>query len=134
MGEFPHYINQHVQPSPVGHTDDDFPGTGGATFLYQFIQQGNHAFTTFQGKPFLPYILGMQVFLQGVGRGYPFQYAPFFCSGKRGCGPGFLQPLLDPSLLFRFIDMHVFGADGPAIGRVDEIEDVPQRHFPGGKQ
>ena len=47
---------------------------------------------------------------------------------------GFFQAALYPAFLIRFVDVHVLGADGPAIRTLDEVEDFSQRHFIRRKQ
>jgi len=70
---FPNDIGQHVQTSPVCHTDNNFLDANFARALDKFIQHGDERLAPLQRKPFLTDVLGVQVLFQAFCGSQQFQ-------------------------------------------------------------
>ena len=133
-GQLADDIDQDVEPAAVSHADHRFTHAGFAARLHQFIQQRDQGFAALQREAFLPHVFPVQVFFQGVGGNDALQDAFALFKREPVMAFGFFQAALYPAFLFRFVDVHVLGADRPAIRALDDIEDFSQRQFIGGKQ
>ena len=121
-------VDQQIQAAAVRHADDHFLHAVLAGLLDQLVHGNDEALAAFQRKAFLAYIFGVQKALQALGGGQALQHALFLIGIELGVGAHALQFLLPPALLALIGDVHVFGADGAAIGFAQSIEQLAQRH------
>ncbi len=62
-------VDQYVQTTAVGHTDDDFLGAVGAGALDDLIEQRDQTLATFQTEALGAWIFGTQILFQTFGSG-----------------------------------------------------------------
>ena len=65
--------------------------------------------------------------LEILGFGQPLQNRAFPAGGEIRVVAGLFDALLNPGFLLRILDMHEFDADIAAIGRPQQLEDLPER-------
>ena len=133
-GQLADDIDQDVEPAAVSHADYRFTHPGFTARLHEFVQQRDQGFAALQREAFLSHVFPVQVFFQRIGGNDAFQDAFPLIQREPVMAFGFFQAALYPAFLFRFVDVHVLGADRPAISTFDDIEDFGQRQFIGGKQ
>ncbi len=119
-------IDQHVQTAAVGHADDDFLGTVGAGALDDLVEQRNQALATFQAETLGTRILGTQVLLQTFGSGKTLEQMALDLRRKLRTATHAFQALDEPAALLGIDDVHVFRADGAAIGFLQSVDDFAQ--------
>ena len=125
-GRLAENVDQHVQPAPVRHADNDFLYALGAGLLHQLIHHRNQTVAAFQRKALLTDIAGMQITLQPLGGHQPVQQLLALRRSETQPGALAFQPLLNPALFRRLIDVHVFGADGAYIDITDQAQNLAQ--------
>ncbi len=125
-GRFADDVDQHIQPTPVRHTDDDFLHALSASLLHQLVHHRNQALAAFQGKAFLTDVAGVQVTLQPLGGDQPVQQLLALRRIQLQPGALTLQAFLNPAFLSGLVDVHVLGADGAGVHVADQAENFPQ--------
>src|SRR5690554_3742919 len=63
-GVLAEYIDQHIKPAAVRHSDDDLFNSVAAGALNQFITERNQAFTALQSKALGTRVFGVEMLLQ----------------------------------------------------------------------
>ena len=121
-------IDEDIEPTPVGHADDDLldplaPGT-----LGQFVHQGNQGLATFQREALLADVAGMEIALHTLRGGEQGQQPAAIRGLQLRFAAVSLQALLYPALLLDAGDVHVLGADRTAIDLLKQGDDVAQPH------
>ena len=110
----------------MSHTDHHLFTAGCTRALYQRAHDDNQTFTAFEGKSFLTYIAGVKVTLHAFGSGKSFKNPALRFGTEIRLGPVTFDPLLQPLLLSRVVDVHVLVADRAAIDFLQVSNDVPQ--------
>ena len=73
FGFFAEDVDQNIQPTAMGHANDEFFDPLCPRMLNQLVQQGDQAFPSFQGKALLTDIFSMQIFFHAFGCGQQLQ-------------------------------------------------------------
>ena len=123
-----HGVDQHIQAAAVGHANDDFLHAFGTGLLDQLVHGGDEALTTFQRKPFLAHVLGVQKALQAFGRGQALQDGDFLIGVEIGFAADALELFLPPALFVLLRGVHVLDTQGAAVGFAQRVEQIAQRH------
>ncbi len=119
-------IDQHIEPTAVGHADDDFLGPVGTAALDHLRQHGNQAFAALQAEALGAGILGAQGLFQTLGLDQAAQQLQLhFPAVIRRRAHG-LHPLHDPVTLLGIDDVHELGADRVAVGALQGVQDFTQ--------
>ena len=121
-------VGEHVQPSPMGHADDDLFHVFAAGALNEFVEQRDQGFAPLQGKALLSHIAGVEIFLQSFGRGQHGEQPALTGGCDVQVGPVAFEAFLDPAFLLGVRDVHVLGADVSAVDPFDKGDDIPQFH------
>ena len=133
-GGFADDVHQHIQPAAMGHADDDFLNTLAAGLLDHLVHHRDQALATFQRKPLLPHVTGVQVTLQTLGRHQPVQQLHALLSAQIESSALAFQPFLNPALLGGLVDVHVLGTNRADVHIAQETHDVAQRPLRGRHQ
>ena len=120
-------VDQHVEAAAVGHADDDFLDVTRGAALQHLVQRRDLRVAAFQREALLADVLVVQVALQALGRHELLEDFLLAVGGQLGLEGGGLEALLDPALLRRLRDVHVLGADGVGVDRLQQLDDVLQR-------
>ena len=93
------------------------------------IEQRDQRLAAFQRETFLPDILGVQIALQRLCRGQPFEDAASLRVHRiTGSSAHAFQTVLYPAFLRHVADVHVFRADAAAIGLAQQLQYLAQGH------
>ena len=124
---FTHDIGEHVQPAAMRHADDGFMNAlvGGA--LQNFVKADNRAFQPFKAKALLPDEAALQEMFELFGLDQAIQNALPYRIVQLPEIHGCFHAVLEPLLLLRILNMHVFDADGAAICGPQPVQDLAQR-------
>jgi hypothetical protein len=82
----------------------------------------------FQREALLADVFGVQVALQPLGRGQAFEDALLVGGRAAVVAAGGFQALVHPAALFGVGDVHELGADAAGIGRLEQVDQLPQLH------
>jgi hypothetical protein len=66
-------VDEHIEAAAMGHADDHVGDAIGAAMQDQFIEQGYEGIGPLEGKTLLAQVAGVQVALQALGGGEPFE-------------------------------------------------------------
>ena len=128
----PHDVHQHVQAAAVGHPHEHPLHAGVGRLLEQRVEHGDQALGALQAESLVPHVLRMQEPLEPLSGVQPREDVALVVCGKL---PGdALDALLDPGLLVRLLDVHVFDADRPAVRVSKEIQEVAERPPPWARK
>lgn len=119
-------VGQHIEPTPVCHTDDGFPHPVPDGAEQQGVEQHDRRLAAFERIPFLSHVLGLQECLESLCRTQPVENLQLF--GDVRWGLRRFDPLLDPAAFLRALDVHVLGADGAAVRLLQRLQHVAKRH------
>ena len=89
-------VHQHVQTAPVRHADHRLHHAVGAEALQRLVQHGDEALAALQAKALGAGILGLQVLLQPLGGGEPFEQHALGIPAERRRRLSALQALPQP--------------------------------------
>ena len=112
----------------MGHPHGHFVETGFGSFLQDFVHQGDGGFAAFEAEAFLADIFGLQKCLKGFGLVEFAEYPQLVVVA--GFLVGNFEAFLEPFALCRFLDVHVFDADGAAVGVAQYAQDFAEQHGP----
>ena len=118
-------VRQCAQTTSVCHADDHFANPSCGARLNQCVKGGNQTFTPLEGETFLADELLLQELLEQRGLADFLQNVPASC-GVQSRAIGQLDVLSNPLEPFGLRDVHVFDANGVAIGRLEMGNDVPE--------
>lgn len=91
------------------------------------LQRGDHRLAALKAEALGAGVFGLQELLEALGRGQALQDGALAVHREVGVVAAALDALLDPGLLFRVLDVHELDANRPAIGLVQDVEDLAQR-------
>jgi len=113
---------EDVEPSPVAHPHDRLLDAVGGGGVEDGVEEGDEALGALEPEPLVTGVLRVE---EGLERLRPVEAVEdpdaFGVARHRD---GHLRPLLDPGLLLRLLDVHVFDARRPAV-RVPERGEDP---------
>ena len=118
-------VGEHAESTTVGHADGDLFEILLGGLLDDGIQQGDCRFATFEAESLLADVLGLQEGLECLGLVELAEDAHLVI--VVGLGVWLLDVLLNPTALFRILDVHVFDAHGAAVSVAEHPEDVTQQ-------
>jgi hypothetical protein len=128
LGHLAQGVDQHVQAAAVGHADHHFLHAAGARVVDELVHRGDEALAAFEREALLADVLGVQVALQAFGGREAVEDALLLLGREIRLAADRLELLLPPALLVLLGGVHVFDADGAAIGLAQRIEQLAQRH------
>ncbi len=110
------------------HADHGLLDACGAGLLQQKVEHRNHRVAALAGEALLADVLRVQVTLQRLRGGQALQDVALL--GRRVGRPRAdgLEALLDEPLGRRVVDVHVLGAERPAIRVLQRLDEVAQTH------
>ncbi len=119
-------VDEDVESAPVGHAEDRLVHRCARGGFEDGIEDHDRRLAAFEAEALLAHVLGGEELLEGLGRVEAAEDVLL------GVGVELdrhtLDLLLDPGLLFGFLDVHVLDADGAAVGVTQDLEDRAQRH------
>ena len=127
LGHLAERVHQHVQPAAVGHPDHELLDALLAAVLDDLVHRRDEALAALEGEALLADVARVEVLLEALGSGQPVEDAALLVLRELGPRAGRLEPLLDPALLRRIVDVHELGADRAAVGLAQRADDVAQR-------
>ena len=109
------------------HTDNHLVDTKlCAAFKYLFDQR-NHRFTTIKTETLGACVFSVQILLKDLRLRQALQNCPSANIREIRAIADAFDPLLNPGLLLRLLDMHELNADLAAIGLLKNFDDLAQR-------
>ena len=131
LGHLAEGVHEHVQAAAVGHADHDFLDAMGARALDDLVHRGDEALAALEREALLADVLGVEIALQALAGRQAVEDVLLLVSGEAGLAAHALQPFLPPALFHRLGDVHDLGADRPAVGLAQSLQDLPQGHVLG---
>ena len=132
---FTQHVDQYVQTTTVCHAQHHFTGAALACVANQLFQHRHQRVAAFQREAFCARELRAQIALKPFRCGQ-FAEEAFLLVGREGrvARYGF-DALLDPAFLFGRGNVHIFRADGAAVGLLERVNQIAQLHrvFADGK-
>ncbi|VAQ36090.1 Uncharacterised protein [Klebsiella pneumoniae] len=132
---FTQHVDQHVQTAAVRHAQHHFAGAAFACMADHLFEHRDQGVATLQREALRPREFGAEVALQTFRGGQFAEEAFFLFRGKARFASYRFNALLDPAFFFGRGDMHVFRADGAAVGLLEGGNQLAQLHrvFTDGK-
>ena len=132
---FTQHVDQHVQTAAVRHAQHHFAGAAFACMADHLFEHRDQGVATLQREALRPREFGAEVALQTFRGGQFAEEAFFLFRGKARFAGYRFNALLDPAFFFGRGDMHVFRADGAAVGLLEGGNQLAQLHrvFTDGK-
>ena len=121
-----HHVGQNVEPAAVRHPDDDLVDIVGGGALQHLFQDRDRGLAALQCKSLLAHEAGVQEVLEFFGSDKVAQNAQTRFTLQRPVVLARFHAVLQPSLLFRRLDIHVLAADFPAIGIPQGLQNLAQ--------
>ena len=123
-------IDQHVEPTAMGHADDDILDALLAAALDDLVQHRDQRLAALQRKALLADIAPVQIALQPLGRRQLFQHPPSrrVVELEAPLAERLLQPLRDPAPLPRRGEVEALGRQRAAIDALENADHLAQRH------
>ena len=109
-----HDVHERVEPTPVGHADHGLGHPVGAGAIEHRVKHDHGRLAAFEAKALLPRVALVEELLERLGLVQHEQDVALLVNVERGVDA--FNMVLDPLLLYRIHDVHVFDADGTAIG------------------
>jgi hypothetical protein len=130
LGHLAQGVDQHVDAAAVGHADDELLHARPSRVPQQVVELRDQRLAAFQREALLADVAGVEILLERFRRGQALKdvFPVLRVIGRRRADR--FQPLLHPALLRHIGDVHVFDADGPAVGVLEEPQDVRELHLP----
>ena len=133
-GHLAQRVDEHVEAPAVRHADHGLLHALRPGALDQVIEHRDHREAALAGKALLPHVFRVQIAFQRFRRGEPLQDVPLLRRGVGGPRTDRLQPLLDEALGRRVGDVHVLGAERPAVRLVERGDEIGETHPVGAGQ
>ena len=111
----------------MGHADDDLLAAAVAVLLDQPVHQRDQALPAFQREALGADVLAVEEGLQRLRVGQPLEDAQLLLAGEPRLVPRRLHLLLEPAADGGVLAVHVFGADGAAVGPLEARDHLAQR-------
>ena len=121
-----HDVGEHVEAAAMRHAQHDLLDPELRAALEDLFQGRDQRFAAVEPEPLGPRIPYMEKLLEGFGFHQPFVNGLLAALGEVGLVVDRLDTVLDPDLLLGGGDVHVFHADGAAIGLAQSLDDLPQ--------
>ena len=125
---FTQHVDQHVQTSAVRHTQHHFAGAALTRVADNLFQHRDQRVAAFQREAFSAREFRAEVALQAFRRGQFAEEAFFLFGAKVRFACYRLNALLDPAFFFGGGNMHIFRADGAAVGLLKGGDQIAQLH------
>jgi hypothetical protein len=127
-----HDVGQDVQPTPVGHSQHERVGAELAGAVDPVLEGGNDDLSAVQAEPLGGVELLRQKALKGVGEAQSLEDV-LLLLGVVVVPAGVLDPFPDPVALVGAANVHVLDAERPAVGPLQLLEDLSERHLVRGR-
>jgi hypothetical protein len=119
-------VGQDVEPAAVRHAQDDFADAEIGRLLDDGLQDRDERLGSFEGEAFLPTVAGVQEVLEQFGVVQALEDADLLGAVEARAIASRLHAFLQPRADARVLDVHVFDADGAAVGLAQRLEQVAQ--------
>ena len=123
-------VGQHVEPPAVRHGDDDFLHALLARTLKREVQQRDEGFAAFERKRLGADELALDELFEDHRVGQTCEDPDLFFARQLHVVFSRLHPPLQPAPHVQVVDVHELHADGPAVGVLQLVHDLPQRAHP----
>ena len=124
---FAQHIDQYIEPTAMGHAQNDFLGAVFAGPIDEAIQCGDQRFAAFETEALGTRILGIKVLFEPLRGREAAQNAHPQIGVVARMGTLGLEALLEPLLLFQRGDVHELRTQMAAVRRFESLDDFPQR-------
>ena len=122
-----HDVDQHIEAAAVGHAQHDLAKLRVGGIATDGVEDRNGRLAAFDAEALGAGVLAVEEALERLGRVEPFEDVALL--GLVGLAVDALDALLDPTLLFGVLDVHVVDADRAAVRIAHLAEDVSQDHL-----
>jgi hypothetical protein len=122
-----HDVGEHVEPAAMRHAEDDLVDAELGTPADHGLHGGNRTLAAVEPEPLGARELDVEELLEALGLGQMLEDRPLLLGIGVEEAAGVLDPLLQPALLVRFLDMEEFYADGRAVGLLQDLHHLAQR-------
>jgi hypothetical protein len=120
----PEDVGEHVQPSPVRHTEHDLAHVRTRGLVGERVEHRNERLRALEREALLTEVLRVHEALEDFSRAQLFEDSALLLLGERR--PRRLDALLDPSLLVGLLDVHVLDADRACVRVTKDAKDRAQ--------
>jgi hypothetical protein len=120
-----HHRRQRVQPPAVRHADDDLVHAQRAAALDDLLQRRHHGLAAVQAEALGPGEAAVQEPLERLRLDQLGVDRQLALAGEADLLVPPFDPLLDPGLLRRIVDVHVLHAHVAAVGPAHDRQDLP---------
>ena len=133
---FTQHVDQYVQTTAVRHAQHHFAGAALTRVADNLFEHRDQRIAAFQREAFSAREFCAEVALQAFRRGQLAEEALFLFGAKARFARYRLNTLLDPAFFFGRGNVHIFRADGAAIGLLQGGDQIAQLHrvFTDGKR
>ncbi len=122
-----HDVDQHIESTPVGHAEHGSAVVGVGGGGQEGVDDRDGRLRPLEAEPLLADVARRQELLESLGGGEPLEDVVLMLTVDRVRMT--LDLLLDPALLGRVGDVHVFDADAATVGIAQHAQDVAERHL-----
>src|SRR4030095_13113337 len=119
-------VHERVEAAAMGHADHDVADAELAAALQDLLDAGDQRFAAVQAEAFRADELDAEIAFQALGLDDAPEDGAATLDGEFGVVLDVLDALLDPRLLVRIGDVHVFDADLAAVGLSQAVPDLAQ--------
>ena len=123
----PDDVAQDVETSAVGHAHHELLDAVGRREFDDRVEKGHQRFAPLQSESLLADVAGVEEVLECLRLGQGAEEPPSFLRRVRRPIANALHPLLQPAAPLPVLDVHVLGTDVPAVGLLEDLEDVAER-------
>ena len=120
-------VREDVEPTAVSHAHDDFEDAGVGAAFDDGVEERDRRLGAFHREALLALKLRVQKLLEQLGVVQFHQDADPFASALVGQVVARLHFLLEPFANLRVGDVHVFDADGSAVGFAEGVDQLAER-------
>ena len=133
---FTQHVDQYVQTTAVRHAQHHFAGAALTRVADNLFEHRDQRIAAFQREAFCAREFRPEVAFEAFRRGQLAQEAFFLFGAKARFACYRLDTLLDPAFFFGRSNVHIFRADGAAIGLLQGRDQIAQLHrvFTDGKR
>ncbi len=121
-----HHRRQHVQPASVRHADDDVAHAERAAALDDLLERRHAGLAAVEAEPLGAGEAPGEELLETLGLDQLLEDGDLAFRREADFLVATLDPLLDPRLLGGVGDVHVLHADRPAVGALEDVQDLAQ--------
>ena len=119
-------VHQDVQPTAMGHAEGELLHVVGRALLDQLVEQRNERFAAVKAEPLLRRVARVEKSLEGICFAELTEDVHLLVAVDRRAIAHRFHALGKPVSLLGVLNVHELDADVPAVGVVEQLDDVAQ--------